>query len=57
MQIPRAGLSKYGARLEGLLRGPTHWRVQESFEEGQQVIIVEIMSDVKKQGPKRAMPS
>jgi len=25
----RAGLSKRGARLEALLRGPTQWRVQK----------------------------
>jgi len=27
------------------------------FEEGHQVIIIEIMSDVKERGPKKVMPS
>jgi len=48
-----------GFRLEELLRGSTHWRVQK-FEDGHQVKIIKIMSDVnavKARGPKRAMPS
>jgi len=31
--------------------------VSKNFEEGCQVIIIEVMSDVKERGPKRVMPS
>ena len=58
---PRAGLSKFGARLETLLRSPTQWGVQK-FEGG--TIMIEI-GDVKsgarrddaKLGPLVACPS
>jgi len=43
----RAGLGNCGARLEAFLRGPISVACAEIFEEGHQVIMVEIMSDVK----------
>ena len=33
-QTSRAGLSKCGARLKALLRGPTLWRMQNFFRMG-----------------------
>jgi len=44
----KAGLSKFGARLEALLRGPTQWHMKKFFI-GHQVIMVEIV-DVKGRG-------
>jgi len=52
----RAGLSKYGARLEALFRGPTQWCVQK-FAERDKVIITEILSYGKKRDPTRVKPS
>jgi len=54
--IGMAGLSKFRARLEALLRGPTQWPVQK-LEGGHQIIVIEIISYVKIQGPERVMPS
>ena len=52
----KAGQIMCGVRLEELLRGSTQWRVQK-FEDGHQVKIIKIMSDVKARGPKRAIQS
>ena len=46
--VVRAGLSKCGARLEALLRGPIQWRVQ-NFLVGHHVIMIEIV-DVRARG-------
>jgi len=47
---PRPALASAGPEWK-------HFSVSRKFEEWRQVIIIEIMSDVKERGPEKVMPS